>query len=129
MGKIRIIGKMKSIGPNQSNPSEAESPMTVRENFGIPVRLTAPRAHNTLGHVRRISVPRLCVALCVGAACSSAAVAADQDAWTIRILPATKMTLAQATPPSHPALPSQPAPPPYEPGTKSAPQANPPAAA
>jgi hypothetical protein len=99
--------------------------MTVRENSGIQVRLTAPRAHNTVGLVRRISVPRLCVALCVGAALSSAAVAADQDAWTIRILPATKLRLAQATPPSHPALPSQPAPPPYEPGTKSAPQANP----
>ncbi len=102
--------------------------MTVRENSGIPVRLAAPRAHNTAGYVRRISV-RLCVALCVGAAFTSVARAADNDNWTIRILPATKLMLAQATAPSHPALGSQPAPQPYEPGTKPAPQTTPSTAA
>jgi hypothetical protein len=90
--------------------------MTVRETTGIPVRLTAPRAHNAVGHVRRISVTRGWVVLCVAALATPALAAGkDQDAWKIRILPATKLTLAQAAAPK-----SAPAPAPQEPGAKPA---------
>ena len=90
--------------------------MTVRETTGIPVRLTAPRAHNAVGHVRRISVTRGWVALCVAALATPALAAdKDQDTWKIRILPATKLTLAQAAAPR-----SAPAPAPQEPGAKPA---------
>ncbi len=99
--------------------------MTVRENSGISVRLTAPRAHNTVGHVRRISDLRVWSALCLMAFATSAS--AD-DSWNIRILPATKVRLAQA--PGAPRA-SQPAPPPsaQEPGAKSAPKTYDPAPA
>jgi hypothetical protein len=84
--------------------------MTVREISGIPVRLAASRVHNTVGLVRRISVARGCVALCLAAGLSTTAAAADKDPWTIRIVPATKLTLAQTTPPK-----SAPVPAPHEP--------------
>jgi hypothetical protein len=91
--------------------------MTVRETTGIPVRLTAPRAHNAVGHVRRISVTRGWVALCVAALATPALAAdKDQDTWKIRILPATKLRLAQAAPPK-----MAPAPAPKEPGAKPGP--------
>ena len=104
--------------------------MTVRETTGIPVRLTAPRAHNAVGHVRRISVTRGWVVLCVAALATPALAAGkDQDTWKIRILPATKLTLAQAaarepyrvplsvvTPTTIPALSTASALPPFEPG-------------
>ncbi len=100
--------------------------MTVRETLGIPVRLTAPRVHNAMGRVRRISVPRRWVALCVVAALATQASAADkdQDSWKIRILPATKLTLAQAAAPK-----LAPAPAPQEPGAKAAPNTYEPAPA
>ncbi len=88
--------------------------MTVREISGIPVRPTASRAHNTVGLVWRISARGWCVALGLGVAFSTSASAADKDPWTIRILPATKLMLAQATPPK-----AAPAPAPHEPGAKT----------
>ena len=93
--------------------------MTVRENSGISVRLTAPRAHNSVGLVRRISDRRWWSALCLVAALSTAASASDTDSWQIRILPATKLRLAQAPTPHAPAA-AQPAPAPQEPGSKPA---------
>src|SRR5277367_3845707 len=93
--------------------------MSVRENSWIPVRLTAPRAHNAVGLVRRISDLRWWSALCLVAALSTSASAADKDSWQIRILPATKVRLAQAPAPAPaPAMqgPSAtPAPKSYEP--------------
>jgi hypothetical protein len=94
--------------------------MTVREKSGISVRLTAPCAHNAVGRVRRISDPRGWSALCLLAVFSATALGADQDSWNIRILPATKLVLAQAPP-------AKPAPQPYEPATKAAPGPAPPA--
>ncbi|HXY35241.1 MAG TPA: hypothetical protein VEI07_13505 [Planctomycetaceae bacterium] len=87
--------------------------MTARETSGIPVRLTAPRAHNAVGHVRRISVLSVGVACCLAAGLVTSASAADKggDSWQIRILPATKFTLAQAAQP-------KPVPAPQEPGSK-----------
>jgi hypothetical protein len=92
--------------------------MTLRETTGIPVRLTAPRAHNAVGHVRRPSVTRGWVALCVAALATPALAAdKDQDTWRIRILPATKLRLAQAAPPK-----MAPAPGPQEPGANPVPR-------
>jgi hypothetical protein len=91
--------------------------MTVRENSGISVRRTAPRAHNAVGPVRRISDLRWWSALCLVAAASTSALA--DDSWQIRILPATKVRLAQAPAPRATA-PAQPAPAPQEPGSKPA---------
>jgi hypothetical protein len=99
--------------------------MSVREKPGISVRLTTPRAHNAVGFVRRISDPRSWAGLCLLAAFSTPAWAAEQDSWTIRILPATKLVLAQPGPSQPgpvklgPAL-AAPAPPPHEPSAKSA---------
>ena len=100
--------------------------MTVRETSGIPVRLAAPRVHNAMGRVRRISVPRRWVTLCVLVALATQASAADKDrdSWKIRILPATKLTLAQAAAPK-----LAPAPAPQEPGAKPAPNTYEPAPA
>jgi hypothetical protein len=79
-----------------------------------------------MGRVRRISVPRRWFALCVVAALATQASAADknQDSWKIRILPATKLTLAQAAAPK-----LAPAPAPQEPGAKPAPNTYEPAPA
>jgi hypothetical protein len=58
------------------------------------------------------------VALCVAAALARPVAAADKarDSWEIRILPATKLTLAQAAAPKLQAAPA-----PQEPGAKAAP--------
>jgi hypothetical protein len=96
--------------------------MTVRENSGISVRLTAPRVHNTVGLVRRISDLRCWSALCLVAALTTSASAAD-DSWQIRILPATKLRLAQAPAPALPGS-AKPAPAPglQEPTTNPTPK-------
>jgi hypothetical protein len=93
--------------------------MTVRENSGISVRLTAPRAHNTVGYVRRISDLRAWFALCLVAAFATAASA--DDSWKIRILPATKVRLAQAPATPRPSQPA-PAPGPQEPAAQPMPK-------
>src|SRR5579862_5335824 len=80
--------------------------MKVHEISATPVRLTASRAHNTVGHVRRISVVRGFFALCLGSALAAPAVAADKDPWTIRIIPARRFALAQAKPAPVPQEPS-----------------------
>jgi hypothetical protein len=109
--------------------------MTVRDNSGISVRRTASRAHNAVGRVRRISdLPwwsALCLVAALSALCLQAALstsASADDSWQIRILPATKLRLAQAPAPHAPA-PAQPAPAPQEPGSKPAQKAYEPAPA
>ena len=84
--------------------------MTVRENSGISVRLTAPRAHNSVGLVRRISDLRWLVRFVPRGCLSTAASASDTDSWQIRILPATKLRLAQAPAPQPGAAQPAPAP-------------------
>jgi hypothetical protein len=86
--------------------------MTILGTSGIPVRLTASRAHNAVGHVRRISVPCLCIAGWLWTAFPASAGAANKDSWEIRILPATKLSLAQSGPAT-----SAPAPAAREPAT------------
>jgi hypothetical protein len=55
-----------------------------------------------VGFVRRISDPRCWSALCLVAALATSASAGDTDSWQIRILPATKLRLAQAPAPAMP---------------------------
>jgi hypothetical protein len=74
------------------------------------VRLTSPRAKNALGYVRRISVTGFLVAgLWMVAASSANAADKNPDSWNIRILPATKLMLAQATPKAPAPVPQEPA--------------------
>jgi hypothetical protein len=85
--------------------------MMVREISATKVRLTASRANNAAGCVRRISVTSLLVAgLCAGLAARAQADDKNKDAWNIRILPATKL-IAQVAPPKSAAAPA-----PQEPG-------------
>jgi hypothetical protein len=83
--------------------------MTVRENSGTPVRLTASRANHTAGHVRRISVWQLAAVCFAALATTAAARAAEPDSWTIRIIPAPRFAVAQAAP-KRPAPAAAPAP-------------------
>jgi hypothetical protein len=74
--------------------------MMVREISEAKVRLTASRANNAAGRVRRISVTIALIAgLFAGFATSAQADGNKSDSWNIRILPATKLMLAQAAPP------------------------------